>query len=372
MFRRVSCFLVVILLVIATPIESLAYNINASHAVNQTLNMPEERKKIWQNLRAKGYSEEATAGIMGNFGQESGCNRTVTQSHRSWGSFSYGSFGLGLAQWTSSGRQKNLFKVADKYGKQWMDLDVQLEHFENEMKTQRWKGASSSVNSLEDFKKLKNIDEAVVVFEDVYERAGKPNMANRKKFAHQYFEELTGTPAGSSGSSEETTTEEKEEVKTTAYKIIDEWDLTGMPSKSGILSDAENTVLPTYDDLSTGEKYSMQIIKDDMEVENSYRVMDFVRVGVVFCGLVLILFALAVIVAYNFDRVNVFFDISLLSIITFGKLKYSSEDREMEGYVSGGKLIKIIIICFLLGMFLITGSMFNVVLRVYSLVALGL
>lgn len=367
--RRSLGVLFLLLILMVTPIDALAYNIGSPHNVNQSLDMAVERKNIWSNLRSKGYSEEATAGIMGNFGQESGCNRTVTQGGRSWSSFSYGRFGIGLAQWTSSGRQKNLFAVADKHGKQWMDLEVQLEHFENEMKTQNWKGASSSVNSLEDFKKLKNIDEATVVFEDVFERAGKPNIARRKQLANQYFKELTGTEVSSSSEDTEESTEE--EVKTQAFKIVDEWDLTGMPSKSGILGDAKSISLPTYDDLTTGEKYSMSVIKSDISRNDGYGVIDNIRVGVVFCGLLCICYGVFILVAYLFDRVNVFIDISLIGILTLGRVRYTDEEYLIgkEGYASGGKVVKIALASFAVGVFLVSGGIFNIILRVFRLVA---
>lgn len=100
-------------------------------------------KAIWDFLRGKGLSKEATAGLMGNLHAESGLNPqnlqnsyesrlgsdseyTAKVDSGSYSNFAGDSAGYGLAQWTYSARKKNLLSYAKSAGTSIGDLGMQL------------------------------------------------------------------------------------------------------------------------------------------------------------------------------------------------------------------------------------------------------
>jgi hypothetical protein len=72
-------------------------------------------KAVWTFFTGKGFTQECTAGIMGNLQQESGMDPTKYQSG--------GGVGRGICQWTvGSDRFKNLEAHAKSNGKDWKDF----------------------------------------------------------------------------------------------------------------------------------------------------------------------------------------------------------------------------------------------------------
>lgn len=134
--------------------------------------------KIWNFFRAHGYSEAATAGIMGNLHQESGLNPSKHQAN--------GGKGRGLAQWEKGGRYETLLTFASKRGTKWDDLETQLLFIEKEMND------GGFISDVEGFKKLKSIEEATEIFCNKYEIPGNPEMAKRKKYAKDYYNQFHG------------------------------------------------------------------------------------------------------------------------------------------------------------------------------------
>lgn len=74
-------------------------------------------EKIWNFLRAQGFSAEAAAGIMGNMYAESGCQPDITEVN------GYG--GYGLCQWTF-GRKTDLMNWCANNGYDYKSLEGQL------------------------------------------------------------------------------------------------------------------------------------------------------------------------------------------------------------------------------------------------------
>ena len=144
---------------------------------------------------------------------------------------------------------------------------------------------------------------------------------------------------------------------------ISEWDLTGMPSIKGLLDRGNKITLPSLSDLNNKETYSLSLIKGDIVSNNSYNLYDTVRLSVVFLGLLLLVYAMLMSVAFLFDMTNNLFEISLLSTITFGLLNYSPDETRKRGYVDSGKMLKILIISVVVGLFIVSGGVFSWLLR---------
>ena len=164
--------------------------------------------QVWNYFRSAGFSEEATAGIMGNLYQESGVDPTCIQGNGAGPA-------AGIAQWenynTQSGRWKEMADYCESQGKPWTDLKCQLDYILIEMpgvfRVYTGHGTYTYPNgtvtwwpesvSMEEYKQLDDIDTAVEIFERTFERASIPNMARRISQAHAYYDMYHGVEAPS-------------------------------------------------------------------------------------------------------------------------------------------------------------------------------
>ena len=147
---------------------------------------------VWKFFTGKGYSPYATAGIMGNLQQESSMDPTKKQSG--------GGPGRGIAQWTvSEGRFKGLQSHAKSKGKDWTDLQSQLEWIDMELGGKDATTANilkKNYGGLDGLKKATSTKWAVEAFEKSFERAGKPMWEKRYKYADDYYNKLNSAGAG--------------------------------------------------------------------------------------------------------------------------------------------------------------------------------
>ena len=147
---------------------------------------------VWKFFTGKGYSAHATAGIMGNLKQESGLDPTRFQSG--------GGKGRGIAQWTvGSDRFKGLESHAKSKGKDWKDLQSQLEWIDLELNGKDSTTASKlkkNYGGLEKFKQATDYKWAVEAFEKSFERAGTPNYPRRHQYAQEFYDKLSNAGTG--------------------------------------------------------------------------------------------------------------------------------------------------------------------------------
>ena len=143
---------------------------------------------VWTFFTGKGFTKECTAGIMGNLQQESGMDPTRYQSG--------GGKGRGICQWSyGEDRFKNLEAHAASKGKDWKDLQSQLEFLDMELQGKdatTLKYLKKYVGGYEEFKKLTDVRKACKVFEDSFERAGIPAMEKRYKYAEEFYSKFSG------------------------------------------------------------------------------------------------------------------------------------------------------------------------------------
>ena len=155
-------------------------------------NIPDTAEAVWKFFTGKGYSTHATAGIMGNLQQESSMDPTKKQ----YG----GGPGRGIGQWTvSEERFKGLEAHAKSKGKDWTDLQSQLEWIDMELNGKDPTTANKlkkNYGGIEGFKKATDTKWAVEAFEKSFERAGKPNYTNRYKYADNYFSKFASAGTG--------------------------------------------------------------------------------------------------------------------------------------------------------------------------------
>lgn len=108
-------------------------------------------EKIWNFLKAQGFNDYGTAGLMGNLYAESGLQSINLQNtyekslgfsdesytnavdNGSYTNFVHDSAGYGLAQWTYYSRKQNLLDYAKSVGKSIGDLEMQLQFLVKEL-----------------------------------------------------------------------------------------------------------------------------------------------------------------------------------------------------------------------------------------------
>lgn len=148
-------------------------------------------EKVWNFMIENGYSEIATAGLMGNIHQESGgFNPAIVENGGS-------GEGIGLCQW-SYGRRTRLENFASERGKDWSDVDIQLEYLLWELENDGFNGNRTYQNQWEN---AETPEEAAIAFEKGFERAGTPMMENRIRWANTYYEQYRGSYTAVSGTS---------------------------------------------------------------------------------------------------------------------------------------------------------------------------
>lgn len=158
---------------------------------NPTLTGANNAEQIWNYLKSQGFSDAGIAGIMGNLQQESSLRADNVQNGMGYEDADYvagiksgaisredfinDSRGFGIAQWTYHTRKAALY---DTLGPQNIDsLAGQLSFMVQEMGT-------DLTNQL---KNATSVNDATDVFQYTYERAGKPNMENRRNQANGFY-----------------------------------------------------------------------------------------------------------------------------------------------------------------------------------------
>lgn len=173
-----------------------------------TLSGTEISEQVWNYFRSAGFTEEATAGIMGNLMAESGMDPTEIQN---------GGAGpaAGISQWENynlgTERWKELSDFAESQGKPWTDLKCQLDfillEMPGEFQTYTGNGIYVYPNGAEawwpdpvtvtQYKALTSVETATEIYERVFTRASVPAMQQRIEYAYSYYNMYKGMEASS-------------------------------------------------------------------------------------------------------------------------------------------------------------------------------
>lgn len=143
---------------------------------NPTLVGNSNAGKIFNYMVTQGLSAIQAAAVVGNFMQESGCNPNSVQS---------GGPGRGIAQWSVGARWNGVIALAAQLGGQPTDLSVQCAFVWQEL-------TGPYASTLSKLKAATDITTATTVFEQGYEAAGTPNMANRIAQANNALASFAG------------------------------------------------------------------------------------------------------------------------------------------------------------------------------------
>ena len=157
-------------------------------------------EKIWNYLKAKGFSDYGAAGVMANTQAESGNNPqnlqniyekklgftdatyTAAVDNGSYGNFVRDSTGYGLCQWTFWSRKQNLLTFAQAQKKSIGDLEMQLDFLLKEL-------SEGYGSLLEKLRSAGSVKEASDAFMLQFERPADQSEAakNRRTSCGQQF-----------------------------------------------------------------------------------------------------------------------------------------------------------------------------------------
>lgn len=129
-------------------------------------------EKIWKYFKRQGFSDEGISGIMANLYHESGLESSRVQNG--------GGPGRGLAQWEGP-RLKALKGFAGDRGKEWTDLQTQLDFIMHEMQT------NHSSSFMDYFKNTSSASKAAAKFENEFERPALNHNAERGATAEKFL-----------------------------------------------------------------------------------------------------------------------------------------------------------------------------------------
>lgn len=166
---------------------------NAGEADQTSTSIPPTTNaaKIWNYLIINhNFTPHGAAGVIGNLMQESSPN--IDPTFKQYG----GGPGRGIMQWTVSERWASLLSWATGAGRDPNDLYTQLDWMIMEMKSYKHKG--NSVFSY--FLTINDVKEAVYLFETTMEKAGKPLMEKRYRYAQSVFDNFSEGGKDKSGS----------------------------------------------------------------------------------------------------------------------------------------------------------------------------
>ncbi len=164
--------------------------------------------KIWSYFKEKGFTDIATAALMGNFMQESSLNPANKGNPDA----------IGIAQWHKSGdRYDKFINYASQYNKDPYDLNTQLDFVYKELTEWMFEGKplTDKLNSFD------SVDEAASFVMTDYENPGDDGSDfNRKRYANDFYNTYKGT----SGSTSEIITLTEDSIT----KIFDSTGRTGL------------------------------------------------------------------------------------------------------------------------------------------------
>ena len=157
-------------------------------------------KQVWDFLKAAGFNDYATAGIMGNIDAESGMHSnnlqdtyarefgmsdaqyTAAVDNGEYTNFINDGAGYGLCQWTYHTRKKKLYDLAKTKNKSISDIDIQLELLLKELK-----GMTGLYNTLKNATSVRQASDAFMIqFENPYDKSDK-RKEERANFGMVYY-----------------------------------------------------------------------------------------------------------------------------------------------------------------------------------------
>lgn len=168
---------------------------------------------IWDFLKAKGFNDFATAGLMGNLKAESALNPMNLQNsyekklgmtdeeyvkkvdNGTYKNFSSDAAGFGLAQWTSGGRKKNLYNFIKEKSKSIGDLNCQLEFLYKELS----ESYKTVFNTLKTATSVREASDVVLLKFEIPANRGEEVQKLRASYGQKFYDQYANTTKPTTG-----------------------------------------------------------------------------------------------------------------------------------------------------------------------------
>lgn len=220
-------------------------------------------------------------------------------------------------------------------------------------------GYTEPIDSFEKFKSLKDAKLATLVWTMSAVRPAGWAYANSYKNDFAMIDPILSEFGGLSvdGSS---SSGDKVDADLGSDKLPKEWELVGM-SKRKYLYESQNKLdLPSSDSgLTVKQRQHLTSIKEDVTAVDGFNLITFLRTLVAFVGILFFVWAIFLMVAYLFDRSNIFFEVSLVSILTFGSITVLALDETESRKVSASIIARRVILALVIGYVLVAGVMYS-------------
>ena len=146
--------------------------------------------------------------------------------------------------------------------------------------------------------------------------------------------------------------------------LVSEDDLTGMPDRNNYK--AENGTGTPDKKLEGMEGYSLAQLEDSKTLQEEMDNHKLMRSAIMLLGIIILIYGVALGMAWMFDKANTVFDFSMLSVLTMGKLNLVQDkfDKSKQR-VTVKRLIVIMVICFVTGGLVLSGGATGFVLKAY-------
>lgn len=220
-------------------------------------------------------------------------------------------------------------------------------------------GYTEPIDSFEKFKSLKDAKLATLVWTMSAVRPAGWAYANSYKNDFAMIDPILSEFGGLSvdGSSD---SRDKVDADLGSDGLPKEWELVGM-SKRKYLYESQNKLdLPSSNSgLTVKQRQHLASIKEDVTSVDGFNLITFLRTLVAFVGILFFVWAIFLMVAYLFDRSNIFFEFSLVSILTFGSITVLALDETDSRKVNASTIAKRVILALVIGYVLVAGVMYS-------------
>ena len=320
----------------------------------------------------QGFNYESTIGLLANINSESGFDTSTIEAGNG--------IGRGLIQWSFERRTAMEKFIQEKYNGDFSSMEGQMAYLNYEITETSWKGemneatvnsqlsayglsiSSKAPNSWDEFKQMTNAEDAAKIFMVVMERPSYAPSINhweqRVRLAKEMAEALKGKLNGSSSSDNKGDEKSAKDIKDSGPGAPDEWELVGMTKRNYMYDKQNDVALPNNDGLTIAQGAAVASLKEDIHGRDRFALVNFLRTVVAFVGIWFFVWAIALIVAYLFDRSNVYFEFSLVSMLTFGSVTVLALEDGKERSESRSKVLKRVGLALIIGFILVSGSIY--------------
>lgn len=325
----------------------------------------------------QGFNYESTIGVMANINSESGFDSSAIEGGNG--------IGRGLIQWSFERRTAMENFIQQKYNGDFGSMEGQMAYLNYEITETAWKGemneatvksqlaayglsvSSKIPNSWDEFKQLTNAEDAAKIFMVVMERPSYSPSVNhweqRVRLAKEMAEGLKGKLNGSSSSGKKEEGKSKGETVEADGNLPKEYELVGMSKRNYLYESQLPIVFPGQEiagetGLSEAQQYNVASIKESVGTSNKFNWIDFLRVFVAFVGIWFFVWGIGLIVAYLFDRSNIYLELSLVSVLTGGTITVLALDEGDVRRANVSMIVRRVVLALVVGYILVAGMMY--------------